>query len=140
MRTYLIFVGLALVGCAPTTQYIRADGQYVSEQQAELDRAACDAESNHRLCMVGKGYFLVPKDQAAAKSAQLAAIADEDRKQAELAAQAEAKKKARKRKHAAVPQSAAKGAATATTVDEDRKQLERAVQAEAARQAGEKKK
>ena len=98
MRKCLIFVGIALASCAPRTQYIRADGQYVSEQQTELDRAACAAERNDRFCMVGKGYFLVPEEQVTAKSAQLAAIADEERKQAELAARAEAERKAREKK------------------------------------------
>ncbi len=95
---YLIVISIALASCAPSTQYIRADGQYVSEQQAKSDLAACANDSNDRYCMVEKGYFLVPKDQAAAKSAQLAAIADEERKQAELAAQAEAKREATARK------------------------------------------
>ncbi len=98
MRIWLIFVGLALAGCAQNTQYIRADGQAVSQEQAEADRTACAAESDDKLCMVAKGYFLVDKDQAAAKSAQLAAIAEEQRKQAELAAKEEAKRKAAEKK------------------------------------------
>lgn len=89
MRVFLIFVGLALAGCAPSTQYIRSDGQSVSQQNVEADHAACAAQSDARLCMVGRGYFLVPEDQAAAKSAQLAAIAEENRRQEDLAAQAE---------------------------------------------------
>ena len=93
MRICLIFIGIALASCAPSTQYIRANGQSISQQQIESDRAACSAEHDDHFCMVGKGYFLVSEEQAAAKSAELAAIADEERKQAELAAQADAKAK-----------------------------------------------
>ena len=93
MRVFLICIGVALASCAPSTQYIKADGQAVPQQRVEADRAECAAERDDRLCMVGKGYFLVSEEQAAAKSAQLAAIADENRRQAELAAQAEEAKR-----------------------------------------------
>lgn len=72
-----------------------------------MDRAACAAEPNYRFCMVEKGYFLVSEEQAAAKSAQFAAIVDEERMQVKLAAQAEAARQAREKKkrkrHAATP-------------------------------------
>lgn len=116
MRIYQIFAALTLgsavtlAGCASRTVYIRADGGPVSQQQIEADRAACDAESNNQFCMVQRGYLLVDKEQAAAKSAQLTAIADEDRRQAELAAAqaAKAKRKAQRRKKKPKQNTAAK--------------------------------
>ena len=97
MRVFLVFVAIALAGCASRTQYIRADGQYAAEQQIESARTACASASGDHYCMVEKGYFLVPTEQAEAKRAQLAAIveADEQRRQAELAAfEAEKKRQA----------------------------------------------
>jgi hypothetical protein len=95
MRKFALLGAIALAGCASQNQYIRADGQSVSLQQLEADRAACASQSDDNYCMVGKGYFLFAADQAAAKQTQLAAIAEEHRKQAELAAQAAAEAKRR---------------------------------------------
>ena len=88
MRAFLVFVAIALAGCSSRTQYVRADGQYAAEQQIEMARTACTSASEDRFCMVEQGYFLVPADQAEAKRTQLAAIAeaDEQRRQAEIAA------------------------------------------------------
>lgn len=96
MRAFLVFVAIALAGCSSRTQYVRADGQYAAEQQIDMARTACASASEDRFCMVEQGYFLVPAEQAEVKRAQLAAIAeaDEQRRQAELAA-FEAQKKRR---------------------------------------------
>lgn len=90
MRKFALLGAIALAGCGSQNQYIRADGQYVSSQQLEADHAACASQSDDNYCMVERGYFLFAADQAAAKQTQLAAIAEEHRKQAELAAQAAA--------------------------------------------------
>jgi hypothetical protein len=97
MRKFALLGAIALAGCGSLNQYIgsqnqyiRADGQSISAQQLEADRAACASQSDDNYCMVGRGYFLFAADQAAAKQTQLAAIAVEHRKQAELAWQAAA--------------------------------------------------
>ena len=108
MRIILLLAAVVLAGCAARTQYVRADGQIVSQSQIDLDEAECSAQSEDHYCMVGKGYFTVVADQADAKRAQLAAIAqtNEQMRQAQLAAQAaaeakkaaEAKRRARQKK------------------------------------------
>jgi hypothetical protein len=95
MRKFALLGAMALAGCASQNQYVRADGQYVSVQQLEADRAACASQSDDNYCMVERGYFLFAADQAAAKQTQLAALAEEHRRQAELAAQAAAEAKRR---------------------------------------------
>jgi hypothetical protein len=94
MRVFFIFVAIALAGCAPQTQYIRADGKYASPQSIEGALAECGSDSKDNLCMVEKGYFNVSAEQAEAKRAQLAAMAQAD----EQAAQAKAKELARQAK------------------------------------------
>jgi hypothetical protein len=84
MRKIAVLFGMfALTGCASqtTTIYLRTDGQDIAgnpalRKQLELDRATCEAEGgDDQDCMAVKGYVSVPKDQAAAKQQQLAAIA-----------------------------------------------------------------
>lgn len=88
MRIFLLLLIFALAGCTKQTQYIRADGQAVSQAQVDAASAACANESQDRFCMVELGYFPVQADQAETKRAQLAAIAaaEEQKRQAELAA------------------------------------------------------
>jgi hypothetical protein len=90
MRKFALLGAIALAGCGSQNQYIRADGQSISSEQLEADHAACASQSDDNYCMVERGYFLFAADQAAAKQTQLAAIAEEHRRQAELAAQAAA--------------------------------------------------
>ena len=77
----LLFGTLALADCAAQTIYLRTDGQDIASnpalhQQLQLDRAVCQTEpGDDNDCMAVKGYVSVPKDQAAAKQRQLAAIA-----------------------------------------------------------------
>jgi hypothetical protein len=88
MRKFAFSLGmLALTACASrTTTYLRTDGQDIASnpalrQQMELDRTICQTEpGDDRDCMAVKGYVSVPKDQAAAKQQQLAAIAAENAK------------------------------------------------------------
>ncbi len=47
--------------------------------RASIDRSNA-ADTVQRGCMAEKGYLLVPEDQAAAKQAELAAIAEEKRR------------------------------------------------------------
>ena len=82
MRKVALLLGLfALTSCAEKTIYLRTDGQDVAgnaalHQQFELDRVVCQSEpGDDKDCMAVKGYVLVPKEQAAAKQRQLAAIA-----------------------------------------------------------------
>jgi hypothetical protein len=98
MRLCLIFVAIGLASCAPQTQYIRADGRYVSPESIEGALADCGTESKDNLCMVEKGYFNVAAGQSEAKRAQLAAIA----KANEQERQAKAKEKERQAKLAAL--------------------------------------
>jgi BioD-like phosphotransacetylase family protein len=91
MRVSLILVAIVLASCAPQTQYIRADGRYASPQSIEGALAECGSESNDSLCMVEKGYFNVPAEQAEAKRVELAAIAEAN----EQAKVAKAKEKER---------------------------------------------
>ena len=103
MRVYLIIFAIALAGCAPQTQYIRADGRYASPQSIEGALAECGSDSKDNLCMMEKGYLGVPAEQAEAKRAQLAAMAQADEqaaqaKAAEQARQARAAEKARQTK------------------------------------------
>jgi hypothetical protein len=71
----------ALTSCAEKATYLRTDGQDMAgnpalHQQFELDRTVCQSEpGDDKDCMAVKGYVSVPKDQAAAKQRQLAAIA-----------------------------------------------------------------
>jgi hypothetical protein len=97
MRICLIFVAIGIAGCAPQTQYIRADGRYASPQTIEAAMADCGSDSKDNLCMMEKGYFNVSAKEAEAKRAQLAAI-DEANEQAR---QAKAKEQARQAKLAA---------------------------------------
>ena len=87
MRKLLLLLGtLALTACAANTTYLRTDGQDIGSnpalhQQLELDRIICQTEPGEdRDCMAVKGYVSVPKDQAAAKQQQLAALAAENAK------------------------------------------------------------
>jgi|SRR5271166_5302344 len=82
MRKVALLLGLfALTDCAERTIYLRTDGQDIAgipalHQQFELDRMTCQTEpGDDKDCMAVKGYVSVPKDQAAAKQRQLAAIA-----------------------------------------------------------------
>jgi hypothetical protein len=82
MRKVALLLGmLALTDCAERTIYLRTDGQDVAgnpalHQRLELDRVTCQTEpGDDKDCMAVKGYISVPKDQAAAKQHQLAAIA-----------------------------------------------------------------
>jgi hypothetical protein len=82
MRKVALLLGmLALTDCAERTIYLRTDGQDIAgnsalHQQLELDRMTCQTEpGDDKDCMAVKGYVSVPKDQAAAKQRQLAAIA-----------------------------------------------------------------
>jgi hypothetical protein len=71
----------ALTDCAERAIYLRTDGQDIAgnpalHRQLELDRMTCQTEpGDDQDCMAVKGYVSVPKDQAAAKQRQLAAIA-----------------------------------------------------------------
>ena len=101
MRVFLIFAAFALAGCAAETQYIRADGKYASPQSIEGALAECGSDSKDNLCMVEKGYLNVSAEQAEAKRAQFAAIAQADEqaakaRAAEQARQAKAKEKERR--------------------------------------------
>ena len=77
----LLFGMLTLTECAAQTIYLRTDGQDIAgnpalHQRFELDRVTCQTEpGDDQDCMAVKGYISVPKDQAAAKQRQLAAIA-----------------------------------------------------------------
>src|ERR1700687_3023865 len=75
--------------------YIRANGQPISQEQLEADQASCNSsgESKDR-CMVARGYFLASTKDAEAKQAQLAQIAEDNRKQEEARIAAEKKKQA----------------------------------------------
>ena len=82
MRKVVLLLGmLALTNCAEKTIYLRTDGQDMAgnsalHQQFELDRVTCKTEpGDDKDCMAVKGYVSVPKEQAAAKQRQLAAIA-----------------------------------------------------------------
>jgi hypothetical protein len=83
MRKVALMLGMfALTGCAErTTIYLRTDGQDMAgnpalHRQFELDRATCQTEpGDDQDCMAVKGYVSVPKEQAAAKQRQLAAVA-----------------------------------------------------------------
>jgi hypothetical protein len=82
MRKVVLLLGLlALTNCAEKTIFLRTDGQDMAgnpalHQQFELDRVTCQTEpGDDKDCMAVKGYVSVPKDQAAAKQRQLAAIA-----------------------------------------------------------------
>ena len=72
---------LALTNCAEKPIYLRTDGQDMAgnpalHQQFELDRAVCQTDpGDDKDCMAVEGYVSVPKEQAAAKQRQLAAIA-----------------------------------------------------------------
>jgi hypothetical protein len=88
MRKVALFLGmLALTDCAEKTIYLRTDGQVMADnsalhQQFELDRVTCQTEpGDTQDCMAVKGYVAVPKDQAAAKQRQLAAIAAQNAQQ-----------------------------------------------------------
>jgi len=69
------------------TIYLRTDGQDMAgnsalHEQFELDRVTCQTDpGDTRDCMAVKGYVAVPKDQAAAKQRQLAAIAAQNAQQ-----------------------------------------------------------
>jgi hypothetical protein len=82
MRKVALLLGMfALTDCAERAIYLRTDGQDIAgnpalHRQLELDRMTCQTEpGNDQDCMAVKGYVSVPKDQAAAKQRQLAAIA-----------------------------------------------------------------
>ena len=82
MRKVALLLGMfALTDCAERAIYLRTDGQDIAgipalHQQFELDRMTCQTEpGDDKDCMAVKGYVSVPKDQAAAKQRQLAAIA-----------------------------------------------------------------
>jgi hypothetical protein len=88
MRKVALLLGMfALTNCAEQTTYLRTDGQDMAgnaalHQQFELDRVNCQTEpGDDRDCMAVKGYVAVPKDQAAAKQRQLAAIAAQNAQQ-----------------------------------------------------------
>ena len=82
MRKVALLLGVfALTACAERAIYLRTDGQDMAgnpalHQQFELDRATCQTEpGDDQDCMAVKGYVSVPKEQAAAKQRQLAALA-----------------------------------------------------------------
>src|SRR5262249_2800150 len=82
MRKVALLLGmLALTNCGAQTVYLRTDGQDVAgnsalRQQLELDRLTRQTDpEDTQACMAIKGYVSVPKDQAAAKQQQLAALA-----------------------------------------------------------------
>jgi hypothetical protein len=83
-KTILLLGTLALAGCgAAQTTYLRLDGQDIAgnptlRQQLDLDRKACENDGEDKDCMAVRGYVSVPKDQAAAKHQQLAAIASQN--------------------------------------------------------------
>ena len=86
MRKVALLLGMfALTDCAEKTIYLRTDGQDMVgnsalHEQFELDRVTCQTDpGDTRDCMAVKGYVAVPKDQAAAKQRQLAAIAAQTR-------------------------------------------------------------
>jgi hypothetical protein len=87
MRKVALSLGLfALTACAERTIYLRTDGQDMAgntalHQQFELDRLNCVTDPDDQDCMAVKGYVAVPKDQAAAKQRQLAAIAAQNAQQ-----------------------------------------------------------
>ena len=88
MRKVALFLGmLALTDCAEKTIYLRTDGQVMADNSAlhlqfELGRVTCQTEpGDTQDCMAVKGYVAVPKDQAAAKQRQLAAIAAQNAQQ-----------------------------------------------------------
>jgi hypothetical protein len=80
-KIVLLFGVFALTDCAAQSIYLRTDGQDIASnpalrRQLELDRVTCQTEpGDDQDCMAVKGYVSVPKDQAAAKQQQLAAIA-----------------------------------------------------------------
>jgi hypothetical protein len=82
MRKVALLLGMfALTSCAEKAIYLRTDGQDMAgnaalHKQFELDRVVCQTEpGDDKDCMAVKGYVSVPKEQAAAKQRQLAAIA-----------------------------------------------------------------
>jgi hypothetical protein len=82
MHKLVLLLGtLTLTDCAAQSVYLRTDGQDVANnsalrQQLDLDQATCQSEpGDDKDCMALKGYVSVPKDQAAAKQQQLAAVA-----------------------------------------------------------------
>jgi hypothetical protein len=82
MRKVALLLGMfALTNCAEKTIYLRTDGQDMAgnpalHQQFELDHVTCQTEpGDDKDCMAVKGYVSVPKEQAAAKQRQLAAVA-----------------------------------------------------------------
>jgi hypothetical protein len=87
MRKVALLLGLfALTDWAEKTIYLRTDGQDMAgnsalRQQFELDHANCLTEPEAQDCMGVKGYVAVPKEQAAAKQHQLAAIAAQNAQQ-----------------------------------------------------------
>ena len=81
MRKVALLLGVfALTACAERAIYLRTDGQDMAgnpalHQQFELDRVTCQTEpGDDKDCMAVKGYVSVPKEQAAAKQRQLAAL------------------------------------------------------------------
>lgn len=126
MRVYLILAAAALAGCAPQTQYIRADGRYASPQSIEGALAECSSDAKENLCMVGKGYINVPADQAEAERAQLAAITQANEQAAQAKADEQAKlAKAKGKERQAKPAAAASERALKPTIDDkNRKQTE----------------
>ena len=123
MRVFLIFVAIALAGCAPQTQYIRADGRYASPQSIEGALAECGSDSKDNLCMVEKGYFNVSAEQAEAKRAQLATMtqADEQAAQAKAAEQARQAKAKEKQRQAKLAAEAPKRAAMKRALEEKKR-------------------
>jgi hypothetical protein len=95
MRVCLILVAIGLAGCAPDTQYIRADGRYASPQSIEGALADCGPDTKDGLCMVEKGYFNVSAEQAEARRTQLAAIAEANEKAALAKAREEQERQAK---------------------------------------------
>src|ERR1700693_3799222 len=97
----LVVATAALAGCegmgstSGDLTYIRSNGQPISQEQFEADQSSCTSltESKNR-CMVAKGYFQVPAQNAEAKQAQLAQMAEDNRKREEARIAAEKKKQA----------------------------------------------
>jgi len=104
MRAIVLLVAAAtLAGCAglgssapADTTYIRANGQPVAKEQVDADLSSCSptffSSDKAYDCMLTKGYFLVPVQDAAVKQAQFAQITEEKRKQEEARAAEEIKK------------------------------------------------
>jgi hypothetical protein len=98
-KVVLVVAAVTLAGCAGTGSllssmtYIRADGSSVSTEQIDADKSGCASGSeNTNRCMVAKGYFEVDVKDAEAKRAQLAQIAEANRKREEERLAAERKK------------------------------------------------